>query len=130
MVKYRWYKGTTDYMADVTVFSGRHMRWISPGIFARSIDTIVTGVTPVACDFWSIMVDKCIEEISRIMAYDTISIRIAMNGCICRASGACQHIVCASIMAGGTVIADARVSKNRWEECSDRMTDVTILGRR
>lgn len=130
MFKYRWYKGAASYVADVTVFSGRHMRWICLGIFARCIDTIVTEITPVACDFWSIMVDKCIEEISCVMAYDTISIRVAMNDCICRASGTCQHIICASIMAGGTVIADARVSKNRWEEYSDRMADVTILGRR
>ena len=129
MIKHRWYKGTAGYVAGVAILRCCHMGWISLGIFTSCIDTIMTGITLLTCDLWSIMVDKYIEEICRIMAYDTIPACVAMNGRICCSSGVNRNIIRTSIMTGDTVIADTRVSKNRWEKYSNRMAKVTILSR-
>ena len=112
MIKHRWYKGAAGYMADVAIFTGCHMGWIGLGILTSCINTIVAEITPFTHNVGSVMVYKCIEEIGRVMTYDAISVRVAMNDCIRRASGTRQYIIRTSIMAGGTVIADTRVCKN------------------
>ena len=52
-----------------------------------------------------------------------------MNCRIRRPYGTSNNIIGTSIMTGDTVIADTRVSKNRWEKYSNRMAKVTILNR-
>jgi hypothetical protein len=87
MIKHRWHKGATGYMADIAIFTGCHMRWTGLGIFACCIGTIVAGITPFTHDVGAIMVDKCTEESSRVMAYGTITVGVEMNCCIRRSSG-------------------------------------------
>ena len=130
MIEHRWYKGTAGHMADLAIFSGCHMGWIGFGIFADCINTIVAEITPFTRNVGAVMVDKCTEETGCVMAHATIPACVAVNGAIRRSSGTCYNIIRASIMAGGTVITDTRVSNNRGKECSNRMAEVAVLNRR
>ena len=130
MIKHRWYKGTTGHMADVAIFIGCHMGWIGLRILAGCIEPIVAGITPFTHNVGSIMVDKCAEESSRVMAGSTIFIGVLMKYCIRRASGTNRNVIYTTIVAGGTVISDARVRKNRGKEFSNHMTKVAVLNRR
>ena len=116
MIKYRWYKGASGHMADIAIFTGWHMRWIGLRNLAGCIATIVAGLTLFTHNVGSVMVDKCIEEISCVMAYDAITVRVAMNCCIRRSSGTDCNIICAAIVARSTVIGDTRVCKDRGNE--------------
>jgi hypothetical protein len=116
MIKHRWYKGAAGYMTDVAIFSSGHMRWIGLRILAGCIDTIMAGITSYTHDVGSVMVDKCTEESSRIMAGSTIFIGVLMKYCIGRAFGTNRNIIYTTIVARSTVIRDIRVCKNRGNE--------------
>ena len=131
MVEHRWRKGTAGYVADIAILGCCHMGRIGLRTLTGCIDTIVAGITPLTHNFRSIVVDKRIEEISRVMAYGTIPCRVVVNRRICRPPGTYRNMIRTAIMARGTVTADTRV--HEWcylgNERSIRVTDVTILGR-
>ena len=76
------------------------------------------------------MIDKCVGKISRVMAHGTVTACILMNGRIWRRAGTVNaNILKIAVMARGTITADTRVRKNRGGECSNRVANVTVLGR-
>ena len=127
MIKHRWHKAAASHMTDVAIFISCHMGWIGPGILTNCINTIVAGITSFTHNVGAIMVDKCTEETSRIMAHGAIPAGITMSCRIRRSSGTSRNIIQTSIMARNTITGDTRVSKNRGLEYINRVTKVTIL---
>ena len=129
MVKHRRYKGAAGYMADIAILRC----WNVAGMLANRTTSaaIMTGLAPFTHNVGSAMIDKCTEEISRVMAGSAIFISALVNRRIRRTSGTNSSVVCTSIMARSAVTSDARVSNiSDWCECSNSVTVVTILNRR
>jgi hypothetical protein len=96
MVKHRWYKGAAGYVTDTAIL----FRWNVTGILAdrTTCTAIMTGVAPLAHNVGSAVVDKSIEEISRVMAATAIFVSILMNACINLPSGTNRNIIHTTIM--------------------------------
>ena len=97
MVKHRRYKGAAGCVADIAIL----IRWNVAGMLAgrTACTAIMTGVAPFAHNVGSAVVDKCTEEISRVMAGAAISISALMNRRIRRTFGANGNIIHTTIMA-------------------------------
>ena len=72
MIKHRWYKGATGYVADTAIL----VCWNVTGMLAdrTASAAIMTGVTRFTHNVGAAVVDKCTEEISRVMAGSAIFI--------------------------------------------------------
>ena len=72
MTKHRWYKGAAGDVTDTAILRG----WKVAGMLAgRTTSTaIMTGIAPFAHNVGPAVVDKCIEEVSRVMAGTAIFI--------------------------------------------------------
>ena len=114
MVKHRWDKGAAGDVTNTAIL----IRWnVTCMLAGRTACTaIMTGVAPFAHNVGSAMVDKCTEEISRVMAGTAIFIGDLMNRRIRRPSGSSCNIICTSIVARNTITRDVRMRKNiRYE---------------
>ena len=72
MIKHRWYKGAASYVTDTAILRC----WNVTGMFAGRTTSaaIMTGVASFTHDIRAAVVDKCIEEVSRVMAGTAIFI--------------------------------------------------------
>ena len=97
MIKHRRYKGAAGYVTDITILRC----WNMAGMLADRATSaaIMTGLALFTDDIRAGMVDKCIEEISRVMAGTAIFIGALMNCRIGRSSGINRNIIYTSIMA-------------------------------
>ena len=96
MIEHRGCK-SAGYMAGTAILICYNMAVILADRTTSA--AIMTGVAPIAHDVGSVMVDKCIEEISRVMAGSAIFVSVLMNCCIRRPSGSSRNVICTSIMA-------------------------------
>ena len=125
MIKHRRYKSAAGYVADTAIL----ICWNVAGMLAgrTACTAIMTGVAPFTYDIRAGMVDKCTEEVSRVMAGAAIFAGVLVNCCIRRTSGTNSHVICTTIVARSTATSDTCMSKNRRYKCCDCMTEVTIL---
>ena len=131
VIEHGGHEGSAGHVADVAILRGRYMRRIDLGVLTGSIDTVVAGVTPGSPYLWTVMVDKRIGKIARVMAYGTITAGVLMNRRIRRCPGTVQaNIHKTAVVAGFTVAGYTHVCKIRRRESGDCVTAVAILGRR
>ena len=91
--------------------------------------TIMTGVTPFTDNIGIGMINKSVSEINSVMAHPAIFVSAYMN-CRCWCSpGPNQNIIGIAVMAGFTVVSDARVNETlcRVERRSGNVAHITIL---
>ena len=119
----------TGYVTDTAILTCHNVGRIYLGIFANCRNPIMANVAPFARNFWTGMVNKSARKISGVMARTAILGSALMNWRSCRPSGANRNMIHTPIMTRGTIAGDTRVRKNRWFECSDCVTNITILTR-
>ena len=128
MIKHRGGK-STGYVTDTAIFVCYYMGRIDFGSLAGRCNPVMTAVTPFTYNFGTGMIHKSAGEISGVMARPAILCCALMNWSSRCPPGSKQNIIYIAIMTRGTITGDTRVSKNRWGECSDSMTNVTVLSR-
>ena len=114
MIKHRWYKGATGYVADTAIL----VCWNVTGMLAdrTASAAIMTGVTRFTHNVGAAVVDKCTEEISRVMAGSAIFIGALMQCGIRRTSGTNRNISRTTIVTRSAITSDIGMSKNRGVE--------------
>ena len=128
MIKHRGGK-SAGHVTDTAILVCCNVGRIDLGILAYRYNPIMTGVAAFTRNFGTGMIHKSACEISRVMARPAILCCALMNWRSRRPSGPNGDIIHIAIMTRGTIAADTRVRKNRWCECSDCVTNVTILNR-
>lgn len=126
MIEHRGHEGAAGNMTDTTILASRHM--IRLRVLAGGIDSIVAGVTPGSKNLGTVMVDKRIGKIGRVMTHGTVTAGVLVNWRIRRWPGAVQaNIHKIAVMTGGAVAGDTGVRKYRRTEYIHRMAQFTVL---
>ena len=128
MIKHRGGK-RAGYVTDTAIQVCWHVGRIDFGSLASRCNPIMTGVAAFTRNFGTGMIHKSACEISGVMARPAVLCCTLMNWRSRCPPGSSGNIIHIAIMTRGTITADTRVSKNRWGECSDSVTDVTVLSR-
>ena len=109
MIKRRRYKGAAGYVTDAAILACYNVADILADRTTSA--AIMTGIAPFARNVRSAVVDKCIEEVSRVMAGAAIFISALMNRRIRCPTGTNSNIVYTSIVARNAVTSYVRVCK-------------------
>lgn len=133
MIEYGRCEGTTRDVADVAILRRRHMRRIDLGVLTGGIDAVVAGVTPCSPHLGTVMVDKRVGKVGRVMTHGTVTAGVLMNRRVRRRSGIDRpgtKVLEITVVARDTITGNTRVRKSRFIEHGNRVTAVAILGRR
>lgn len=124
MIEHCRLKSAARCVANIAVLCCRHV--IRLGALAGGIRTVVAGITALTHDLGSVVVDKRIGEIRRVMAHAAI---LAVRRRMCRrhASGTISNMVRTAVVARVTVTGDTLVREYRGYKSCDRVAVVAIL---
>jgi len=106
------------------------MGWIGLGILAGCINTVVAGIASFTHDLWTVVIDKRVGKISRVMTYGTVTACILMDRRIrCRTGTFHTNVHKIAVVARDTVTGDTRMIKIRGFESGHCVTHITVLSR-
>jgi hypothetical protein len=125
VVEHRRRKRAAGHVTDSAILRCYHM--VRLGGLAGCIGAVVAGLATVTNNARTVMIDKRVGEIGRVVAYGTVPAGVLMNRRISHPQGTEQNKIGAAVMARRTIISDIDMAEYRRPESGNRVAIVTIL---